>query len=279
MVNWKFWKKGEPKDGEKQVKYILKRRVASGGMAKVLELNAPVKIDDVYRHLEPGTYALHKYTKGQSGFESLWEHEILGEEAPTPGAPARRASPFTGLRQYAEDMKGMKEDIGVFLEVFGPMAGYSKAGEGKPQGLIEQLKEAREMKDTLEKIFPSSTTKSQDIPIAGSIPAWMVFTPQVIDQAMDSVEKRLHRWGVIEEAGLGEAKEREIIKLPEKPKAVRKEKPKPAEVEEIKEKEAITLPPKPVEKTGIRKVEVEEKKEEEKKKKDVKGTGKTRSKS
>jgi hypothetical protein len=219
----KWFKKKKGVVDTEEVRYILKKQLPGQGMAKVAELKEPLPIDDLYQSLSPGIYSLHKYKKGQTGFEVVWGPvEVLGEEQTAKEATVttRSRSVFSGVREIAEDFKAMKEDLSAFFETFGPMFGYGKGGQQKT--LIEQLKEAREMKDTLDKIFPTSTTKSQEIPIAGSIPAWMVYAPKVVDESMDNIERRLAKWGVIGESSAGAAP-KEIIKLPEKPKVVKTE--------------------------------------------------------
>ena len=233
----KLLKRGKKEKIGEEVRYILKRRDATGGMVKVAELQEPMPIDDLYQSLAPGVYSLHAYKKGQTGFEVVWGPvEVLGEEQAAKEATVttKTRSVFGGVREVAEDFKAMKEDLAVFFDTFGPMFGYGKSS-GQQKTLIEQLKEAREMKDTLDKIFPSSTTKSQEIPIAGSIPAWMVYAPKVVDESMDHIEKRLAKWGVIGETGAGAAP-KEIIKLPEKPKAAEVKLPEKPKVEEIEAK-------------------------------------------
>jgi len=265
----KLLRRGKKKEVGEEARYILKKRDKTGGMVKVSELAEPTPIDDLYENLVPGIYSLHKYKKGQTGFEVVWGPvEVLGEEAPAASTEVRRASPFAGLRQYAEEMKQTKEDLVASMEVLGPMLGYQKPGESKPKSLLDEIKEAKAQQKDLNEFFPLSTSKSQDIPIAGSIPAYMVYAPQMIDQAMDAVEKRLNRWGLIEGAAEGGAGAPEIIKLPDKPKRAEE---KREEKETEKETEAgvgIKLPPKPEPKVEVKKLS-----DEEEKKKDVGGKG------
>ena len=245
-----------------EVRYILKKQGPGGGMVKVSELTEPQPIEDLYQNLVPGMYSLHKYKKGQTGFEVVWGPvEVLGEEAPKEGAAAVRRSPFAGLREWANEMKEAKEDLAGAFEVLGPMAGYTKAGEGKQKTVVEQLQEAKAQKVVLDDLFPGSTTKSEDVPIEGKIPAWLVYAPQVVDKSMDSIEKRLTRWGLIEEQGVGSGGEKEFIRLPEKPKAAKERKESVAETEAVEEGGVIKLPEKPVAKTEVREVDVKEEKE------------------
>jgi len=89
------------KEVGEEVRYILKKRDKTGGMVKVAELQEPTPIDDLYENLVPGMYSLHKYKKGQTGFEVVWGPiEVLGEE-PKEGTvqPTRVGGPLSGLRQ------------------------------------------------------------------------------------------------------------------------------------------------------------------------------------
>jgi len=279
----KIFRRGKKKEVGGAVKYILKRRVASGGMTKVSELAEPTPIEELYESLTPGIYSLHKYQKGQTGFEPVWGPvEVLGDEQPGQEVTmAKRPSPFTGLREWADEMKGAQEDLKAAFEVLGPMAGYQKQGEGGGKSIVDQLHEAKEELKKLQEIFPSSTTKSQEIPVEGSIPAALVYAPTAIDQALDAVEKRLLRWGLVGEEEPGGVGGREVIKMPEKP---RKAMEKKREAEDVKEEETkIEMPKKPgvvalnkPEKKGeIKVVEVgEEKVSEESEKNDKRTKGK-----
>ena len=222
----KFFKKKKLAVAEEEVRYILKKQLPGQGMTKVAELKEPTPIDDLYQNLTPGIYSLHKYKKGQSGFEVEWGPvEVTGEAPVEKAAPTRRASPFAGLREYAEEMKAAKEDLVVVLDVLAPLAGFTKMGDNsgaKPKTLLEEIREAKAQQKDLNEFFPLSTTGTggtQQIPISGTIPAWLAYTPQVIDTAMDSVEKRLSKWGLVEAEGVGGSPKQEIIKLPEKPRA------------------------------------------------------------
>ena len=263
----KIFRRGKKKGVGEGVRYILKRREASGGMVKVTELQEPVSIDDLYQSLAPGIYSLHSYRKGQTGFDVVWGPvEVLGEEPKERTAKVVRGSPFAGLREFAEEMKQVKEDITVAFETLGPMAGFEKPGESKSKTILEQLKEAKTEQRELNELFPSSTTKSADIPISGSIPAALVYAPQAIDQSMDAIEKRLRRWGLVEEEGVGAVGHREVIRMPEKPKRVMEKK---AEVEPVKvesEVGTLKLSSKPEAKVGVKEINIkeEEKAEEEK---------------
>ena len=75
-------RRGKKKEVGEEVRYILKKRDKTGGMVKVSELAEPTPIDDLYQNLVPGMYSLHKYKKGQVGFEVVWGPiEVLGEES------------------------------------------------------------------------------------------------------------------------------------------------------------------------------------------------------
>ncbi len=202
------------------VKYVLKRRASNGGMAKVMELKAPVTIEDVYQHLEPGIYALHKYTRGQSGFEQMWQHEVLGEERQKAVTTEKKTSPFSGLRQFAEDIKSAQDDLNEAFTILGPMMGFKKEGESKTKSVVEQLKEAKEDLKTLQELFPPATTGAKEIPVRGDIPAWMVYAPQAVDILLDNVEKRLYKWDLIAPEKKEDTSTKEFINIPNRPETI-----------------------------------------------------------
>lgn len=254
----RLFKKKKGVIGEEDVRYILKKQLPGQGMTKVADLKEPTPIDDLYQNLVPGLYSLHKYKKGQSGFEVVWGPIEVTGETPKEGAvqPARVGGPLSGLRQWAEEMKQTKEDLAVVADVLAPMMGYTKPGEVKQKTVIEQLKEAKTEQQTLNELFPLANTASQQIPISGSIPAALAYAPTMIDQSLDAVEKRLRRWGLVEEEGVGEVEHKEIIKLPEKPKRAEKE-----EAKEV-EKGTLKLPPKPETKAEVKEVNIEKEEKE-----------------
>lgn len=264
----RFRKKKQVK-AEEGPKYVLKRKGAKGGFEKVMDLTRMMMPEELYPMLVPGFYVVHKYEKGASGFtESGQVFEVIGDEAKEGSTQPTRAGPLSGLRQWAEEMKQTKEDLAVVADVLAPMMGYSKPGEVKQKTVIEQLKEAKADQRELNDLFPSSTTKSQDIPISGSIPAALVYAPQMIDQSLDAVEKRLKRWGLVEEEGIGTVEHKEVIKMPDKPKRAAEKK---ADVEPVKVEEGagtLKLPPKPETKAEVKVVDIEEEKKADEEKED-----------
>lgn len=252
-----FRRKKEIKVEEQRAKYVLKKKTKAG-WTKVMDLPKMMSPDELYPALSPGVYVVHKYEKGASGFtDSGPVFEVMGEEKKEEAVQPRTRSVFSGLREMAEDFKGMKEDLAVFFTTFGPIFGFKSAEEAKPKSLLEELKEARMMKEDLDKIFPSSTTKSQEIPISGSIPAWMVYAPKVVDESMENIEKRLRRWGVVEEAGGGIRGEGEFIKLPGRPAAQQTKKMGTSTTSEKGDEIKVEMPKKPVIEKNVREVEVE----------------------
>jgi hypothetical protein len=271
----RFRGKKKVKDGEGVATYVLKRRTASGGMEKVLELKEPATIESLYESLSPGIYCLHKYQKGQSGFDQLWQAEVLGEEPKEGATRPTLASPFAGLRKYAEDMKAAQDDLKATFEVLGPMAGFKKAGESSEDEILNVLETAKKKKERYENLFPSATTDSQKIPISGSIPAVVAYAPTLIDQSLDSVEKRLKKWGLVEEVGSETVEHKEIIKMPEKPKRAMEKKAEEEAKKEEDEAGTLKLPPKPEAKAEVKKVNIEEEKKTEEEKEDGKRTEKS----
>jgi len=255
-------KKGED---EKDVKYILKRRGESGGMEKVAELQEPTPIENLYKTLTPGIYSLHKYKKGQTGFDVVWGPvEVLGEaEEKTGGTSGVRKSPFAAMKEQLEGFKEIKDDMKEMGALFTDLFAEKKVSMEDAMGYFDTLKKH---KDSLDALFPGATTKSNEIPLSGTIPAWMAFVPQVIDQSADALEKRLVRWGLVEGVGtpaMGTGED--PIRLPERPKVIEKEKEK--EKPKAGDKEImIDLPKKPVveevKKGEVREAEIKEEKEE-----------------
>ncbi|GAI53709.1 unnamed protein product, partial [marine sediment metagenome] len=180
--------------------------------------------------------------------------------------PARRPSPFAGLKQYAQDMKAMQDDLKSAFGTLGPMIGFYPAESGKPKTIVEQLKEAKGDLATLKELFPESTTGSDQIPIKGEIPAWMVFAPQAIDTGMDAIEKRLLRWGVISPEDVVAGEQEEFIEMPNRPAAAKSgtKKTEEEKTEDIVPK--VEIPEKPI-------VSKEKESKTDKKDEDKKGVG------
>lgn len=246
-----FFRRGKKKE-DKDIawKYVLKRRdPKSGGMKKAMELAEATTAEDLYPHLEPGIYSLHRYRKGLVGFEVVWgpiqvEGVVSGETATLK----RTASPLGALGQMLKDIKAFREEGKEAYETLGMLFG----GKGvTTDDVIDKWAELAEKKKKLDNMFPSASTKSEEIPISGTIPALAVYAPTMVDRAMDAVEKRMIRWGLISksEGGVPGLETENLIKLPDKPKA-------PAEEERVEEKiveipevpatpaeEALVLPP------------------------------------
>jgi len=228
----KIFRRRKEKSVYMEEKYILKRQTEQGGMIKVMELARPATIDELYPHLEPGIYALDVYRKGQTGFQRLWGPvEVLGEEKPARRRARREEggsaiSEFVSMARYLTEMKEKaKEEFAVLKEFFEPK-------QITTADIVNVLKNAEEQYKELAKIFGRTTTKSQEIPITGSIPAIAVYIPEMINKSLDAIEQRMVKWGFIESGrrGVLPSAGQELIRLPPKPKVVTKPKPE----EEIK---------------------------------------------
>jgi hypothetical protein len=271
----RFRKKKQVK-AEEGAKYVLTRKGAKGGFEKVMDLARMMSPEELFPQLVPGVYVVHKYEKGSSGFtESGPVFEVTGDEAKEGVAQPVRGSPFAGLREFAEEMRQTKEDLTVALETLAPMVGFVKPGESKQKSLIEQIKEAKADQQTLNDAFPLANTSSQQIPISGSIPAVVAYAPTLIDQSMDSIEKRLKKWGLVEEAGAEAVEHKDVIKMPEKPTKAMEKKAEEETKKEESEAGTLKLPPKPEAKEEVKKVDIEEEKKGEEEKEDGKRTEKS----
>ncbi len=256
-------KKGKEKQAADKT-YILTRQGADGGMRKVMDLAKDMTPEELYPVLEAGIYAVHIYTKGQNGFDSGPMFKVDGKESEKHEKGERKQSPFSGMKDFLEEWKGMKDDAKSVAVLFGEMFSEKKVTMDDAMAYMDTLKKH---KDTLDGLFPSATTGNRDIPLSGSIPAWMAFVPQVIDQSANALEIRLQRWGLIEAVGASElSKEEDPIRLPEKPKMLEQMQPKKEEKRDVTSME-ISLPEKPKlsEKsvTEVREETVEDEKDED----------------
>lgn len=203
---------------EAKVSYVLKRQNPDGrGMTKVCDLAGPVSIDELYPHLEPGIYALHKYTEGKSGFEVVWGPvEVVGEEpAKRERTEKHKISPISGIVDAVQYLKDFKDDLNLLYNTLKDVV-----GETSEDKLINELGKLREKYEKLDNIFGSKAkgTGGTTIPVEGKIPAWMVFMPNLTDDVMDNIERRLARWGLIEAKPVPEKSGKFSLELPPKPK-------------------------------------------------------------
>jgi hypothetical protein len=212
---WSKLKRYFGKKPEAPVRYVLKRQNPDGrGMVKVADLAEPVPIEELYPHLEPGVYALHKYKEGVSGFEVVWGPvEVMGEkeEAPEPKSKTvKPANPLQALTEYVTALKDFRDQLHEAYNIIGEVV-----GKPSEETIIETMQNLRKKYDQLAEIFGSKTSSGATIPVEGKLPAWFVYMPNLTDEVMNTVEKRLARWGVIEssEKTSGER----ILNLPKKP--------------------------------------------------------------
>lgn len=229
-MKWKFWEKKEKVYGE--ANYVLKRQSEKGGMEKVMNLADPAPIEEIYESLEPGTYALHKYMKGKSGFEVVWGPvEVAGEK--TQRAP-RAEKPLVeeaALPRYVEMLRSLavlKEKASLEYEL---VKGFFEGGSGgtrPPEGMsmedwIDDLEQKRF--DRFAKMAGrygytrGESTSGEAMPeYEGKFPIWLhpKGIPMIVDESMEKIEKRLARWGML---GTGTQQESgdELLKFPKKP--------------------------------------------------------------
>lgn len=243
--------------GAKKKKIILTKKGAKGGYEKVMELAEQMTAEELYPSLTAGIYCIHTYEEGKSGFDSSEAFEVIGDEPREGVVRPQRQSMFGGLKEMAQDWREMKDDfkeVGVFInEAFGE----KKVTTEDALSYLDALKKHR---DTLNGIFPTATTASQEIEIEGKIPAALVYIPHMIEQSLNSIEQRLSKWDIIPtgggqptasqtETGIIEMPKKPtlppptrtrtskelLMKLPDVPKVVAEEKPKVAVVEKKEE--------------------------------------------
>lgn len=225
-----FLRGGKSKE-EASAKYILKRQNKStGGMAKVQEFVEEVSMDDLLPDLMPGTYALHKYQKGQSGFEQVWGPFKVTDNGNEEGESSTRRGKGSALEQFftiAQGMTQLKEEATAQFNVMAPFFGFAGGGAGGPKTFIEQLTESKEQYDILKGFFGDHTSGEEPIKYTGDVPIWLhpKLIPGVVDGIFENIEKRLDRWGALPKSKEKE-KEEAKAELPPYPKRPsRREKP------------------------------------------------------
>jgi len=272
MVDWPWRKKKER--GVKSEKGVSYRLVwmprGKKGWKEVEAFAFPVKPDECEElMLKAGSYQLQKRVMGNiAGYEWTEPYTV---EKDVEGASSDVVEVDTGKPKLTDSDKIMQlieDDLlrglrwvklpELIAQAYAKVGGVNLTGSGgkgdgepvKQKSIGELLAEGKAEYDKLASFFApkgSTTTKEMEIKVEGTIPAWLAWGPEFVDRAMDKVEKRLDKWGLIG----GEEKEVEkgpLLKLPDKP-SVEEQKP------------ALSLPEKPSEET---KPSEEAKPEEEK---------------
>jgi len=211
-MNWRFWRR-------KVERYVLMRRKEDGrGFEKVMDISSELADFDmftqseIFSSLTKGIYSLVSYREGRSGFKTVW-------------GPAA----FGGSQEEAEEMVRPREpreiDVAAQIErALAPLEKFKKVAEvydkyfGR-QAMVESIKTMRTEYDALGNIFGTGSKVSGEEAVVyeGKLPIWMHPKAVVgtIDQALDTIEKRAKKWGIIEEEG-GPPRE-ELLKLPPRP--------------------------------------------------------------
>lgn len=223
MGFWDFLRRGKSKDEVEGAKYVLKRRTKKGGMTKVQEFAEPVDMEDLYEGLIPGFYALHKYQKGTSGFEQVWGIiEVTGEGGEEDEDSPRRGK-GTAIEQFlivAQGMAQLKEEAAEQFAVMAPFFGFAGVGGDKPKTFLEEMEAAKGQFDTLKKYFGDQTTGAEPITYEGAVPIWLhpQLIPELLDTSLEKIEKRLTKWGIVDEEEDKRKPEDDLPAFPEKPK-------------------------------------------------------------
>ena len=265
ITDW--WKRNFGSSDTTGDKYVLKRQGPKGGMHKVMELAEPTPIDDIFESLDAGIYALHKYSKGQTGFSVEWGPiEVTG--APGDEKPETRAKGGGGamseFAQVARGLAALKDEAQAEFNIIAPLFGI-QIGEGGPKSFVEQYREAKAEFQELSGLFGSTTGGLEAIKYEGTVPIWLhpQLIPELVDTTMDKLEKRLTRWGLVEddESVARREDDEALPTFPEKPK----EKP---QLETDVVDEAVALNPDEFEEPEAGESEKEEPEAEEEEKED-----------
>lgn len=169
-----------------------------------------------------GVYSLQEIVKQGGGeifgnviwkqkfvFEDSYEDEDDVEEVEEEKPKRRRRRTSGGGSDFMdmlEGLKAMKEqfeemaEVGAFLARLGGKNIIELPdGKSMEELVIEQMDKLRQKYEKMRELFGDSRVSAEDaqIPVEGKIPAVAVYLPKLLDQVMDSAERRLKRWGVL----------------------------------------------------------------------------------
>ena len=124
------------------------------------------------------------------------------------------------IKSFVEGLKEIKDELEELAEVgtfLARMGGKNVIeipdGKSMEDYVLEMMDALRARYDKMRNIFGDSKVRSEDaeVPIDGKVPAWMVYAPKLLDSALDSVERRLEKLGLV-------SKEDSKVDVPEFPK-------------------------------------------------------------
>ncbi len=118
-----------------------------------------------------------------------------------------------GLKEIKDELEELAE-IGTFLaRIGGKNVVELPDGKSMEDYVLEMMDTLKSRYDKMRSIFGDSKVKSEDaeVPIDGKVPAWMVYAPKLLDSALDSVERRLEKMGLVN-------KEDNNVEIPKFPK-------------------------------------------------------------
>jgi len=222
----------EPEKAPPAEEYQLKRYYTGYGWRVVARFDKPKDPDELSGQLEPGRYRLDKVA-ADGKFEPLWTIGVKDEEGRIPsdvvpaGVGARRTEVKIELPEILKALKRFKEEGKAAFEFMRELFEPKTISEEDLANMMEVL---RRKKEAIDKIFGTPVKTSGEVTYDGKVPVVLHpdVIPGVIDRSLDTVERRLEKWGVIE-AKQPELKpkvpEEELIKLPERPEVGEPEKP------------------------------------------------------
>ena len=214
------------KKEEKETYYLQYQPAGQKGWVPVERFAFPIEVKDAMQYMnDAGVYNLQKRVGGMiAGYAWDKPYVVKGEaeEGVTVERDTSRVHSDAVAKAIEDDMvravrwfKLPQMIQSSIKQAFGGEVPFGEGGSsGGSKSLKEQLTEMRKEYDDLGSIFGSVTdTQTKKIPVKGEIPAWLVYMPDITDQMMENVEKRLGKWGLIGE----EVPKRKMLEMPEKP--------------------------------------------------------------
>lgn len=151
----------------------------------------------------------------QTGRKKRGRYRIVSKRRVKPGR--KKAN---DIKSFVEGLKEIKDELEELAEVgtfLARMGGKNVIeipdGKSMEDYVLEMMDALRARYDKMRNIFGDSKVRSEDaeVPIDGKVPAWMVYAPKLLDSALDSVERRLEKLGLV-------SKEDSKVDVPEFPK-------------------------------------------------------------
>lgn len=223
------------KKEEKEAYYLQYQPAGQKGWVPVERFNFPITINEAQQYmLEPGVYNLQKRVGGMiAGY--AWDEPYTVKGARVEEVEEEKGGKVTDSDRIS---KAIEDDMvravrwfklpkmiqQAIRGAFGDENPIGEMVEGgaavvTAKGIKDVLKGMKNDWKDLDDIFGSkATTEDKKIPVEGTIPAWLVYMPDIIDQMGEKIEKRLEKVGLIGE----EVPKKKMLEMPEKPVVTKK---------------------------------------------------------